>query len=256
MMHRSLVVLLAAGMLITGCATKKYVRNNVTPVQAKLDQVADQSNKQGEQLQQTQKDVQKNTTDIAATDEKATGADRRAQDAANRAQQADQKATQDAQQIASVRDAFGNAITNLDNYKVVQSATVLFPFDSAQLKKDEKSQLDQLISQTNGLKRYFIAVEGYTDKTGDTQYNVELSKRRAEAVVQYLAGQKDVDFNKIHTIGLGNVKPVDEGKNKDSRAKNRRVEIKIYSADDALRGLEGQGNQGQGANGQANRGGN
>src|SRR6185295_16948417 len=103
MMHRSLIALLAVGMLITGCATKKFVRNNVTPVQAKLDQVADQSNKQGEQLQQTQKDVQKNTTDIAAVDEKATGADRRAADAGNRAQQADTKATQNTQQIAALR---------------------------------------------------------------------------------------------------------------------------------------------------------
>jgi outer membrane protein OmpA-like peptidoglycan-associated protein len=241
--------MLAVGILVTGCATKKYVRNNVTPVQAKLDQVADQSNKQGEQLQQTQKDVQKNTTDIAATDEKATGADRRAGDAMTRAQQADTKATQNTQQIASVRDTFGNAITNLDNYKVVQSATVLFPFDSAQLKKDEMAQLDQLISQTSSLKRYFIAIEGYTDTTGDPQYNVELSKRRADAVVQYLAGQKDVDFNRIHMIGFGEVKPVDEGKNKDARAKNRRVEVKIYSADDALQGISGSQNGGTSAQG-------
>ncbi|MGH8100210.1 MAG: OmpA family protein, partial [Chthoniobacterales bacterium] len=170
MMHRSLIALLAMGMLFTGCATKKYVRNNVTPVQTKLDQVADQSNKQGEQLQQTQKDVVKNTTDIAATDEKATGADRRAGDAMNRAQQADQKATQNTQEIGNVRNGVNNLVANLDNYKVVQSATVLFPFDSAQLKKDEKAQLDQLVSQTNGLKHYYIAIEGYTDKTGDPQY--------------------------------------------------------------------------------------
>src|SRR4051812_42829864 len=158
MMHRSLIVLLSLGMLVTGCATKKFVRNNVTPVQAKLDQVADQSNKQGEQLQQTQKDVQKNTTDIAAVDEKATGADRRAADAMTRAQQADQKATQGTQQVAALRTNVSTALTNLDSYKVVQSATVTFPFDSAQLKKDEKAQLDQLISQTNGLKHFYIAI--------------------------------------------------------------------------------------------------
>ena len=62
-----------------------------------------------------------------------------------------------------------------------------------------------------------------------------LSKRRADAVVQYLAGEKDVDFNRIHTIGLGEQKLVDTGATpRFPRARNRRVEVKIYSADDAL----------------------
>jgi outer membrane protein OmpA-like peptidoglycan-associated protein len=226
---------MAMAMFVTGCATKGYVRNNVSPVQTKVDQVAEQSNKQGEQLNQARQDIDKNTTAISATDEKATAADRRAGDAMTRAQQADQKATQadqkgtqNTQEIGALR----NTVTNLDNYKVVQTATVLFPFDSATLKADDKQQLDQLIGATNGLKRYFIAVEGYTDTTGDASYNIELSKRRAEAVVQYLAGQKDVDFNRIHTIGLGEQKPADPAKTRDARAKNRRVEVKIYSADE------------------------
>lgn len=234
MTHR-LIVLTAMAMLVTGCATKGYVRNNVSPVQAKVDQVADQSNKQGEQLTQARQDIDKNATAISATDEKASAADRRAGDAINRAQQADQKATQadqKATQNTQEVSALRNTVTNLDNYKVVQAATVLFPFDSANLKADDKQQLDQLISSANGLKRYFIAVEGYTDTTGDASYNLELSKRRAEAVVQYLAGEKDVDFNRIHTIGLGEQKLADPGKNKDARAKNRRVEVKIYSADE------------------------
>jgi OOP family OmpA-OmpF porin len=232
MRHRVLVLLATAtfATFVSGCATKGYVRNNVQPVQAKLDQVAEQTNQQGQQLQQTRQDVDKNTTAIAGVDEKASGADRRAGDAMNRAQTADQKATQNTQEIAGLR----NAITNLDNYKVVQTATVLFPFDRATLKPEDKEQLDQLVSQAGRLKRYFIAIEGYTDPTGDATYNLDLSKRRAEAVVQYLAGEKDVDFNRIHTIGLGEQKLVDQTTTRDARAKNRRVEVKIYSADEAL----------------------
>ncbi len=227
MRHR-LILLLVLAPLVGGCATKGYVRNNVSPIQTKVDQVADQSNKQGQQLNEARQDIDKNSTAISAADEKATAADRRAGDAINRAQQADQKATQNDQEIGALR----NTITNLDNYKVVQTATVLFPFDSAKLKADDKQQLDHLIGGTNGLKRYFIAIEGYTDTTGDAAYNLELSKRRAEAVVEYLAGEKDVDFNRIHTIGLGEQKLADPGKSKDARAKNRRVEVKIYSADE------------------------
>jgi len=232
MRHRTIALLAMATLtaFVTGCATKGYVRNNVAPVQQKLDQVADQANQQGEALQQTRQDVEKHTTQIAGVDEKATGADRRAGDAMNRAQASDQKATQNTQEIAGLR----SAITNLDNYKVVQTATVLFPFDRATLKPEDKQQLDQLVIQAGRLKRYFIAIEGYTDPTGDAAYNLDLSKRRAEAVVQYLAGEKDVDFNRIHTIGLGEQKLVDEATTRDARARNRRVEVKIYSADDAL----------------------
>jgi outer membrane murein-binding lipoprotein Lpp len=59
MRHRVIALLAAATLttLITGCATKGYVRNNVAPVQQKLDQVADQANKQGETLTQTRQDV-------------------------------------------------------------------------------------------------------------------------------------------------------------------------------------------------------
>ncbi len=204
MRQKFLVLTLGAAVLITGCATKNYVRQNVSPVQAKLDQVADQANKTGADLQKTQQDVAKNTQAISATDEKATGADRKAGDA------------------------------NLDDYKVSNQATVLFKFNSAELSKEDKEQLDQLVSGTNSMKRYFIAVEGHTDQVGNPNYNLELSKRRADSVVVYLSAARNVPFYQIRTIGLGEEKLADPGKTKDARAKNRRVEIKIYSADAAL----------------------
>jgi outer membrane protein OmpA-like peptidoglycan-associated protein len=237
MKHISLIALLGMATLVAGCATRGFVRNTVVPVQTKVDQVAEQTERQAAELSQTRQDVEKNTTAIASTDEKATAADRRAGDALNRAGQADQKATQNTQQIAALRQT----ITNLDNYQVVEQATVLFGFDRATLQDPEKQQLDQLVSRTSGLRRYFIAIEGYTDPTGDAAYNLELSKRRAEAVVQYLAGERDVDFNRIHTIGLGEQKLVDTDTSRDARARNRRVEVKIYSADEALTAVSATG---------------
>jgi len=230
MRQKFLVITLGAAVLITGCATKKYVRQNVDPVQAKLNQVADQANKTGADLQKTQQDVTKNTQAISATDEKATGADRKAGDAMTRANQANQAAEKDDQEIAQLR----GVIANLDDYKVSNQATVLFKFNSAELSKEDKEQLDQLVSGTNSMKRYFIAVEGHTDQVGNANYNLELSKRRADSVVVYLSAARNVPFYQIRTIGLGEEKLVDPGKTKDARAKNRRVEIKIYSADAAL----------------------
>src|ERR1700674_1690674 len=192
-------LLLGAAVVVSGCATKNYVRQSVDPVQSKVNQVADQTNRQGTDLAQTQQDVAKNARAISATDETATGADRRAGDALTKANQVDQKADQNTRQLGQLRQT----IVNLDDYKIVNKGSVLFGFNQSTLTKDDKQQLDELISNASGLKRYFIAVEGYTDQTGDANYNLELSKRRADAVVQYLAGERSVDFNRIHTIGLG-----------------------------------------------------
>jgi OOP family OmpA-OmpF porin len=227
---RQILVLLGAVTLAMGCATKNYVRQTVQPVQSKVDQVADQANKQGAEIVQTRKDVEKNTTDIEATDEKATAAEGRAGDALNKAGQVDQKANQNTQDIGSLRQV----VANLDNYKVASQATVLFGFNRATLTKEDTQKLAQIVDNAASLKRYFISIEGYTDQTGPASYNLELSKRRADAVVQYLVGQRDVDFNHIHMIGLGEQKPADTGSSRAARAANRRVEVKLYSADTAM----------------------
>ena len=80
-------------------------------------------------------------------------------------------------------------------------------------------------------KRFFIAVEGYTDSTGSKAYNEALSRRRADKVVEYLVAKHDIPIYRIHMIGLGQEKPVDEARNRDARAKNRRVEVKVFNAD-------------------------
>jgi outer membrane protein OmpA-like peptidoglycan-associated protein len=230
MRHKLLIAMLGATALVSGCATKGYVRQNVTPVQDKLNQVSDTVAKQGTDIQKTQQDVAKNTQAISATDEKATGADRRAGDAMNRANQANDQAQKDDQEIAQLR----GVIANIDDYKVSNQATVLFKFNSAVLSPEDKEQLDQVASNTGSLKRYFVAVEGYTDTIGDANYNLQLSRRRADAVVVYLSTEKKVPFYQIRTIGLGENNLVDPGKTSEARAKTRRVEIKVFSADNAV----------------------
>jgi outer membrane protein OmpA-like peptidoglycan-associated protein len=230
MRQKFLIAMLGATALVSGCATKGYVRKNVDPVQEKLNQVTDQVAKHGTDIQKTQQDVAKNTQAISATDEKATGADRRAGDAMNRANQANDQAQKDDQEISQLR----GVIANLDDYKVANTATVLFKFNSADLSQEDKEELDKVASNTGSLKRYFIAVEGYTDTTGDANYNLQLSRRRADAVVLYLSTEKKVPFYQIRTIGLGENNLVDPGKTREARAKNRRVEVKVFSADSAL----------------------
>ncbi len=79
-----------------------------------------------------------------------------------------------------------------------------------------------------------FAVEGFTDRTGPDDDNIELSRRQADRIMQYPLTQHNVPLYRIHLVGLGKAKLVDEGKTRAARAKNRRVEVTIFSADTGL----------------------
>jgi outer membrane protein OmpA-like peptidoglycan-associated protein len=72
-------------------------------------------------------------------------------------------------------------------------------------------------------------------------YNEALSRHRADRVVEYLVAKHDIPIYRIHMIGLGQEKPVDDARNRAARAKNRRVEVKVFSADQVTAGLNGMG---------------
>ena len=225
MMRRSAEVMILAGALalgLTGCATKKYVAERVDPVNDRLGKV--DQNQQG-----TQKQLDAAEPRISAADEKATSADRRATDAIGRADAASKKADQ---VRADLRTELNDRIANLDDYKSVGEATVLFKFNSAQLTDDGKAQLDQLAgTQVGTMKTYFVAIEGFTDKVGPVDYNLDLSRRRAQAVQTYLVAQKNVPVFRIQIVGLGKDKALNEQKTREERSKNRRVQVTLFSAD-------------------------
>ncbi|MEP6714683.1 MAG: OmpA family protein [Terriglobia bacterium] len=234
-------VILAGAVLGSGCATKKFVRKTVDPVSGKLDTVAQQSTQQGQKLDQTnqtldqtrqtldqtRQSLEKDETELSATKERAMSADSRAGDAIARADQASGKADQANRDVAELR----TTVANLDDYKQVAASTLNFKFNSDKLNADARQQLDQMVANQNQYKRYFVAVEGFTDRIGSVEYNAALSRRRADAVVEYLVAEHNIPIYRIHMVGLGKMKPVEEGRTKAASAKNRRVEVTLFSAD-------------------------
>ena len=102
---------------------------------------------------------------------------------------------------------------------------------------EAQQDLDKLAEGIKSSRRFFVAVEGYTDNVGNKRYNELLSSRRADSVAEYLVAKHDIPIYRIHMIGLGEEKPVDEGHNRAARAKNRRVEVKVFSADQVTASL-------------------
>jgi OmpA-OmpF porin, OOP family len=236
--------IVTGALLAGGCATKKYVRNTTAPIQAKVDQVGEQTTQNGQQIQDTRNQVkqvdEKATAGISAAQERASAADQHAAtadqhatDAMNRASQADQKADQNTQALGSLRQV----VSNIDDYKLQTTVSVPFRFNRYTLSNDAQQDLDKLADGVKADKRFFIAVEGYTDSTGSKQYNETLSRQRANSVVEYLVAKHDIPIYRIHMIGLGEERPVDEAHNREARAKNRRVEVKVFSADQVTASL-------------------
>ena len=213
--------LLCSAALLWGCATKKYVAQTVDPVNAKLSDVQ-------KQAQNTQKQLEETEPRISAADEKATSADSRATDAIGRADAASKRADQVRDQLHA---ELNDRIADLDDYKAGQTVTVLFKFNSDKLSDEAKQQIDQMTSGAVGsAKRYFIAIQGFTDKTGPDAYNMQLSRRRAEAVQTYLVAQHNIPVYRIQIVGLGKDKAVNEQKTRQEREANRRVEVTLFSA--------------------------
>jgi len=237
--------IVAGSLLAAGCATKKYVQNTTAPIQAKVDQVGTQTTQNTQQIEDTKGQLkqvdEKAQTGINAAQERASAADQHASAADEHANLADQHARDamnSAKQAGTLADAnnkdlnkLRDVVANIDDYKMQTTASVPFAFDKFVLSASAKEDLDKLASSLASGKRFVISVEGYTDATGDKAYNEALSRKRADAVVMYLVAKHDVPIYRIHTIGLGEEKPVDEGKDRAARAKNRRVEVKVFTAD-------------------------
>jgi outer membrane protein OmpA-like peptidoglycan-associated protein len=238
--------IVTGSLLAGGCATKKYVQNTTAPIQAKVDQVGEQTGRNGQQIEDTRNQVkqvdEKAQTGISAAQERAgaadqhaTLADQHAGEAKTSADQANKLGEKNSQELTGLR----NVVANIDDYKLQTTVAVPFGFNKYELSADAKAELDTVAGDVKSGKRFFIAVEGYTDATGSKAYNEALSRRRADKVVAYLVAKHDIPIYRIHMIGLGQEKPVDEARNREARAKNRRVEVKVFNADQVTAALQG-----------------
>src|SRR5215469_7661531 len=218
----SVLAVLVAGSLpfTVGCSTKKYVRNQTTPIINNVNELDDQTAKNTRDIRDVNDRAQKG---IAQVNSKADAAEQKAQSAGQAADQASQNATTASNRVTSL----AGTVENLDNYKPVTETTVLFGFDKYQLTRKDKQTLDDFASQLSSQKHYIVQIEGYTDSTGPADYNYQLSQKRADAVIQYLAQKYQVPAYKIFLIGLGKDNPVAQNTSAAGRAKNRRVDVRL-----------------------------
>ena len=101
---------------------------------------------------------------------------------------------------------------------------ILFDTDSARLKDESKTALDQLVATAKVRPSWKFLIEGHTDNTGGEAHNQTLSEQRATAVKDYLT-KAGVDALRLHTKGFGATRPVASNDTAAGRSQNRRVEV-------------------------------
>lgn len=100
---------------------------------------------------------------------------------------------------------------------------IFFDFDKADIKPESEpaiKEIAKLLQENKSLKLYVV---GHTDNVGTIDYNMKLSKARADAVVKELVTKYKVSSERLKAFGVASLSPVASNKTEEGRAKNRRV---------------------------------
>jgi len=233
-----LATIAALSLLGTGCATKKYVAQTVAPIDARVTGTETKNAAQDKQIAEQGKNIEELDRTTSRTREQLKDTDAKATAAGEAAAKADQKADGAwkaadgakslAQQGLDANAQLARTVDAMNKYQVLKTETVLFVVNSAKLTDDAKSQLQELAKSTDGLERYVVEVQGFTDKTGSSSINERLSQQRAQEVARYLAVEYKIPVRSISMLGEGYALPVADDKTREGRKMNRRVEVRLF----------------------------
>ena len=119
-----------------------------------------------------------------------------------------------------------------DSFVVVVQGDIQFAIDKSEIRPEANKPLEQAAAVVRSVLRAggIVSVNGHADDTGGEPHNVDLSRRRAAAVAQWFTVNKSLPGATVRTQGFGSLQPLMYGKDKDSRTKNRRVEIYVKNS--------------------------
>jgi peptidoglycan-associated lipoprotein len=204
----ALVVLLVAGLSLTGCASKKYVQ----------EQIASSESTTNAKIGEVQSSVETNQKEISALHQKDTEMEKQIAELSETAKDALARATK-AGKLAEGQFVAEVILTDND---------VRFGFDRFELSDEAKAALDafadKMISENKGV---YVEIQGHTDNIGSESYNLKLGYKRAEQVMNYLATQKGLPLHRMNVTSYGEYKPIADNSTSAGRSQNRRVALVV-----------------------------
>ena len=137
----------------------------------------------------------------------------------------------DKQAAEMQRDLEGAEIQRIgEGIKITFDSGILFDIDKSDLRPVSKTNLGDLGKILNKYPDTNILIEGHTDNTGSDDYNMTLSKDRAQSVALYLA-TCEVTSARFSIAGYGEAQPIVMNDTSEGRQKNRRVDIAVLAND-------------------------
>ena len=186
-------------------------------IQARVDPVETRVGNAEGRIEQVEGNAQRlsgQLEELAAVSNAARGGAKAAQESADMA-------------ISGV-NATNERISALDDYTAQQSVNVNFRVGSSVLSKEAKTTLDEFAQQALKARGYVVEVRGFASADGSENANRQLSQRRADAVVRYLAETHNIPLRRIITpFGYGEKQAIADNATRDGREQNRRVEVSV-----------------------------
>lgn len=205
------VLLPAAVLLVSGCATKDWVREQFSKSDAATGQ---RFTKVEGQVEGVSTEVKGVSTEVKGVTTQVKSLEGAVADARNRADAAMTKAE-------GVDSRLTRLWSNRYNQKTADTLEVYFGFDKAELTDGAQTALLGVVKELQGNPTLIVELGGYTDPKGTVDYNYGLSQRRVEAVRRFLV-EKGVPLTRVHAVGLG---PITAKETPDE--KKRRVTVKM-----------------------------
>ncbi|MFN7014482.1 MAG: OmpA family protein, partial [Bacteroidia bacterium] len=111
--------------------------------------------------------------------------------------------------------------------KEITIQNIYYDFDKYDLKEESKKELDKLVTILLETPQVQIVINSHTDEQGTEEYNLKLSEKRSQSVVNYLI-EKGVEANRLQSKGYGESQPlIKNAKTEEEHAKNRRTTFQV-----------------------------
>jgi len=203
---RTAVLLPALFMVVSGCATRDWVRDLVGKKEVEI----------GERMDGLGNQIKTTDANLGETTKLARGAGERADGAIAKADGAMAKA-------GGVDSRLTRIWSNRYNHKAVDTVEVYFGFDQADLSDGAQTALLGVVKELEASPTLVVKLDGFTDPKGTRNYNYALAQRRVEAVRRFLA-DKGVQLSRVQAVGMG---PLDDRGTPDD--KKRRVTVTLMT---------------------------
>jgi OmpA-OmpF porin, OOP family len=215
------VVLPAALLLVSGCATKKWVTEYVGKEKVEIDQrftgvdrkMADETQRVDGKVDRVDTRLKSAEGTLSQTTATAKGAKDRADSAYSKADDTNSRLTR--------------LWSNRNVRNQVETYQVLFGFDKWDLNDNAQTTLVAIIKEMKDNPSLTVDLQGYADPVGSYPYNVGLSQRRVESVRRFLV-EKGIELPRINLIGLG---PIAEKGTPNAEKRKVTVKVMVHKED-------------------------